>query len=244
MSSRADLLLVSRGLADSRTRARGLIEAGLVFAAGRRVDKPSATLADDVEIELRGQGHPWVSRGGVKLAFGLDQFDLSPAGRICLDLGASTGGFTDVLLSRGASRVYAVDVGHGQLADRVREHPAVVSLEKTDARAIDDATVPERPSAITADLAFISLTLALPAALAHAAEGSWLLALIKPQFEAGLGKVGKGGIVRDHRDREAACRRVVDSVAASPGWSVIGVVDSPITGGDGNQEYLLGAYKL
>lgn len=244
MPSRLDLLLVAQGHAESRSRARALIEAGLVFGDGRRLDKPSQMLPDDATVEVRGRDHPWVSRGGVKLARGLDAFGFSPSARVCLDLGASTGGFTDVLVARGAAQVYALDVGRGQMAERLRAHPAVTLLEKTDARAVSPALLPCRPGAVTADLAFISLVVALPAALAHAAPGAWLVALVKPQFEVGRERVGKGGIVRDARDREAACRRVMDHVAAADGWSVLGVVPSPISGGDGNEEFLLGAQKL
>ncbi len=242
-ADRADRALVARGLVESRTRAQALIAAGLVRCDGRPVAKPSEEIAAAAELSVTGRDHPWVSRGGVKLAAALDAFGLEPAGRICLDLGASTGGFVDVLLGRGAARVYAVDVGQGQLAARLRADPRVVSLEKTDARALSPALVPEPLDLLSADLSFISLPRALPAALSLVAPGGRLVALVKPQFEAGRAAVGKGGIVRDEAARRAAVAKVRDWLAAQPGWTVAGLIDSPIAGGDGNREALLCARK-
>jgi 23S rRNA (cytidine1920-2'-O)/16S rRNA (cytidine1409-2'-O)-methyltransferase len=238
---RADQLLVDRGLADSRTRAQALIRAGRVFAGERRVDKPGEALSADAALDLRGLDHPWVSRGGVKLAHGLDHFGLDPAGRVALDVGASTGGFTDVLLHRGAKRVYAVDVGYGQLAWSLRNDPRVVVLEKTNARALTTAEVPEPVDAIVCDASFISLRTVLPAALALAVPDAWLIALIKPQFEAGRDQVGKGGVVRDPAVHAAVCDAIRAWLGGLPGWSVLGIAESPITGPKGNKEFLIAA---
>jgi 23S rRNA (cytidine1920-2'-O)/16S rRNA (cytidine1409-2'-O)-methyltransferase len=238
---RADELLVAKGLAESRSRAQALILAGLVFVGSRRVDKPGQRLGEDSPLSLKERDHPWVSRGGVKLAHGLDAFAIDPAGLVCLDLGASTGGFTDVLLARGAARVYAVDVGHGQLAWRLRQDPRVVVLERTNARALSATLVPEPVGLIVCDVSFIGLTLALPAALALAAEEAALVALIKPQFEAGREHVGKGGVVRDLEVHSAVCAGIEAWLAARPGWRVLGVCESPITGPSGNVEFLIAA---
>ncbi|WP_375592723.1 TlyA family RNA methyltransferase [Algihabitans albus] len=243
MRQRADRLLVARGLAESRNRAQALIAAGLVLCNGRPLGKPSQELEETAELTVTGRDHPWVSRGGVKLEAGLEAFGLNPAGSVCLDLGASTGGFVDVLLSRGAARVYAVDVGRGQLAGRLRDDPRVCSLERTDARELTQSHLPEPPGLISADLSFISLTLALPAALALAAPDAELIALVKPQFEAGRGAVGKGGILRDSTVRKAAIARVRDWLGSQPDWTVKGAIDSPIAGGDGNLEALIWGAK-
>jgi 23S rRNA (cytidine1920-2'-O)/16S rRNA (cytidine1409-2'-O)-methyltransferase len=243
MKSRLDHLLVERGLAESRTRAQALILAGVVFSGERRLDKPGLTIARDAPLEVRGRDHPWVSRGGVKLAHALDRFAIDPAGSVCLDVGASTGGFTDVLLSRGAARVYAVDVGRGQLAWELRIDPRVVLLEGVNARDLTRALIPEPIDLIVCDVSFISVTLALPAALMLAAPGARLIALIKPQFEAGREQVGKGGIVRDPAVRQKVCERIADWLAVQPGWRVSGLVDSPIAGAEGNQEYLIAAVR-
>lgn len=240
---RLDQLLVERGLAESRARAQALIRAGVVFAGERRLDKPGLAVPADTEIVVRGRDHPWVSRGGVKLAYALDHFGVDPADRVCLDIGASTGGFTHVLLARGARRVYAVDVGHGQLAWPLRQDPRVIVRERVNARYLSRAEVPEAVSLIVCDVSFISLTRVLPAALALAAPGAELLALIKPQFEAGRGEVGRGGIVRDAGVRAEVCRRIATWLEAQPGWRVRGLVDSPITGADGNIETFLCAQK-
>ena len=241
--SRIDQLLVERGLAESRTRAQALIMAGLVYAGEKRLEKPGQTVANDTDIEVRGRDHPWVSRGGLKLDHALTAFGIDVAGRIALDLGASTGGFTDVLLSRGAAKVYAVDVGHGQLAWALRQDERVVVLEKTNVRALTAQQIPEAPAILVADLSFISIMLALPAAMALAAPGALLVSLIKPQFEAGAGQVGKGGIVRDPTVHEAVCATVRAWLADEMGWEVIGLVESPVTGTDGNREFLIAAEK-
>ncbi|MBL8658320.1 MAG: TlyA family RNA methyltransferase [Rhodospirillales bacterium] len=238
---RADELVLARGLAESRARAQALILAGLVYADARRIDKPGQRLGDDSKITVKGRDHPWVSRGGVKLAHGLDRFAIDPAGLVCLDLGASTGGFTDVLLARGAARVYAVDVGHGQLAWRLRQDPRVVVLERTNARDLGPAAVPEPVGLVVCDVSFIGLATALPAALALAAGDAALIALIKPQFEAGRAEVGKGGVVRDPAVHRAVCAAVESWLAARPGWRVLGICESPITGPSGNIEFLIGA---
>jgi 23S rRNA (cytidine1920-2'-O)/16S rRNA (cytidine1409-2'-O)-methyltransferase len=238
---RADQLLVDRGLAESRARAQALILAGGVRQGERRVDKPGDLLPADAELAVKTAGHPWVSRGGIKLAHGLDQFAIAPAGLACLDLGASTGGFTDVLLSRGAARVYAVDVGHGQLAWSLRNDPRVVVLERTNARHLGRGQVPEPVGLIVCDVSFISLLTVLPPALALAAPGARLVALIKPQFEVGKGRVGKGGVVRDPALHASVCDKVKGWLAEQPGWSVLGVSESPIRGPEGNVEFLIGA---
>ncbi|MFG1397221.1 TlyA family RNA methyltransferase [Roseixanthobacter pseudopolyaromaticivorans] len=237
---RIDKLLVARGLFDSRARAQAAILAGQVHADGKQVAKPSDEVAEDAAIEAQDI-HPFVSRGGLKLEAALDAFAIDPAGRVALDVGASTGGFTDVLLRRGARRVYAVDVGHDQFHARLRGHPDVVLLEGTDARSLDREKVPEPVDLVVIDVSFISLALVLPAALALAAPGARLAALVKPQFEAGPAHVRKG-IVRDAAIHAAVCARVRESVEAL-GWSVTGLIPSPITGGDGNHEFLIGAVK-
>jgi 23S rRNA (cytidine1920-2'-O)/16S rRNA (cytidine1409-2'-O)-methyltransferase len=238
---RLDQLLVERGLAESRARAQALIIVGRVFSGDRRLDKPGMPMAKDAALAVKGRDHPWVSRGGVKLAHALDHFDIDPAGLVCLDVGASTGGFTDVLLSRHAARVYAVDVGRGQLAWKLRSDSRVILLERVNVRHLTRALTPEPIGLIVCDVSFISLTLALPAALALAAPGARLIALVKPQFEAGPAQVGKGGIVRDPDVRREVCDRISAWVAAQPGWRVSGFIESPISGADGNQEYLLAA---
>jgi 23S rRNA (cytidine1920-2'-O)/16S rRNA (cytidine1409-2'-O)-methyltransferase len=240
---RVDTLLVERGLAESRARAQALVLAGLVWSDGQRLDKPGISLADDTPLEVRGREHPWVSRGGVKLAHALDHFVLDPAGAVALDIGASTGGFTDVLLTRGARRVYAVDVGHGQLAWKLRQDARVTVLERTNARHLTREQIPEPPDFVVCDASFISLTTVLPAALALAAPVARLVALIKPQFEVGKGKVGKGGVVRDPALHREVCERITAWLAAQPGWHVEGVTQSPIQGPEGNIEFLVYARR-
>jgi 23S rRNA (cytidine1920-2'-O)/16S rRNA (cytidine1409-2'-O)-methyltransferase len=240
---RLDKLLVERGLVESRARAQALVQAGLVWSGETRLDRSAAILAADAPLEVRGRDHPWVSRGGVKLAHALDHFAVNPAGAIALDIGASTGGFTEVLLSRGARRVYAVEVGHGQLAEKLRRDARVVALERRNARDLTRADIAEAPDIIVCDASFISLTAVLPAALALAAPGVRLIALIKPQFEAGKGAVGKGGVVRDADLRREICERIAAWLAAQPGWEVLGLVESPLLGGDGNVEFLIYATK-
>lgn len=238
---RLDQALVARGLVETRAKAQALILAGAVYSGEKRLDKPGEAVADDAALEVRGKPHPWVSRGGLKLVKGLDHFGFDPAGRICLDVGASTGGFTDVLLSRGAARVYAVDVGHGQLDWKLRNDPRVVVLEKTNARHLTRSEVPDEIGAVVCDASFIGLETVLPAPLALAGPGAFAVALIKPQFEVGKGRVGKGGVVRDAALHEEVCQRIERWFASQPGWSVLGVVESPITGPDGNVEFLIGA---
>jgi 23S rRNA (cytidine1920-2'-O)/16S rRNA (cytidine1409-2'-O)-methyltransferase len=230
---------MDQGLAGSREKAQALILAGLVSCAGKRIDKPGQQLAADATVELKGQRHPWVSRGGVKLAHAVEQFRICVDGAVALDIGVSTGGFTDVLLSRGAKRVYAVDVGHGQLAWKLRQDPRVVVHERLNARYLTREHVPEPVDIITCDASFISLATVLPASLALAAERADLVALVKPQFEAGREHVGKGGVVRDLSVHEEVCQRAAAWIAAQPGWSVVGIVESPVLGPEGNREFLL-----
>jgi len=239
---RADQLLVDRGLAESRTRAQALIMAGLVFAGDRKIDKPGQQLAEEVALDVRGRDHPWVSRGGIKLAHGLDHFGWDVTGAVAIDVGSSTGGFTDVLLTRGAARVYAVDSGTNQLAWKLRQDARVIVLEQTSARILTAAHIPEPVDLIVCDASFIGLAKVLDVPMGFARDEARLLALVKPQFEAGREEVGKGGVVRD----PAVHKRVCDEVAAwveSRGWQVEGVVESPITGPEGNIEFLLGAKR-
>jgi 23S rRNA (cytidine1920-2'-O)/16S rRNA (cytidine1409-2'-O)-methyltransferase len=240
---RLDTLLVERGLAETRTKAQALVLAGAVWSGDRRLDKPGTPTAEDEPLELRGRDHPWVSRGGQKLAHALDQFSIDPAGLVALDIGASTGGFTHVLLSRGARRVYAVDVGHGQLAWSLRQDERVVVRERTNARYLTAEHVPEPPQIITCDASFIGLETILPAPLALAAPGARLVALIKPQFEVGAARVGKGGVVRDPALHREVCERICAWLAARPGWQVEGVTESPIKGPEGNIEFLVAARR-
>ena len=237
---RADRLLVERGLFDSRAKAQAAIAAGLVTANAAPVRKASEEIAVDAALSAT-PAHPYVSRGGVKLAAALDHFKFDPQGRICLDVGASTGGFTQVLLERGAKCVYAVDVGHGQLHESLRGRPEIVSLEQTDTRTLSAAQLNEPPDLVTVDVSFISLKLALPPALALAKPPAQLIALIKPQFEAGRAQAKKG-IVRDPAVHAAVCDDI-SAFVASLGWRVLGIIPSPIAGGDGNAEFLLGAAK-
>lgn len=239
---RADVFLVEQGYAKSRSEAQAAIKAGLVKADGRLLARPSQAIATASRIEYR-KPHPFVSRAGTKLAFALDHFHLSPRGRICLDLGASTGGFTQVLLERGAARVYAFDVGRGQMEESIAGDPRVVSREGINARDLCAADLPEPVGTLTADLSFISLKLALKPALSLVQAGAWAILLVKPQFEVGRSRVGKGGIVRAAAMREAALQDMVGFIAGKAGWHVLGSVESPIQGGDGNIEYLLAASK-
>lgn len=240
---RADQLLVERGLAESRARAQALILAGLVYAGDRRIDKAGDQIAAEAALMVKGRDHPWVSRGGVKLAHALDHFAIEISGRIALDIGASTGGFTDVLLDRDARRVYAVDVGHGQLAWKLRQDPRVVVHERLNARSLSREHVPEAVDIITCDASFIGLATVLPAPLALAAQRALLVALVKPQFEAGRDHVGKGGVVRDPAIHVAVCDRAAAWIAIQPGWAVKGIVESPILGPEGNREFFLYARR-
>jgi 23S rRNA (cytidine1920-2'-O)/16S rRNA (cytidine1409-2'-O)-methyltransferase len=240
---RADQALVELGLAESRTRAQALILAGKVWSGGARVAKAGDLLAEGAALEVRGQDHPWASRGGLKLDHALQHFRLSPSGLTCLDIGASTGGFTSVLLHHGAMRVYAVDVGHGQLDWKLRQDPRVVVRERVNARYLSPEQVPEPVQALVCDASFIGLATVLPAPLALCAPGAWAVALIKPQFEAGPGQVGKGGVVRDPAVHRAVVARITEWWSALPGWSVEGVTESPITGPEGNREFLIAAKR-
>lgn len=238
-TQRADVALVERGLVETRARAQALILAGKVYSGTRRIDKAGHTIAADTPLHLKGQDHPWVSRGGLKLAAALEHFIIDSRGWVALDIGASTGGFTDVLLSRGATRVYAVDVGHGQLAWKLRQDARVVVLERTNARYLTPAEVPEVVDAVVCDASFIGLATVLPAALALARPGAWLVALVKPQFEVGKQRVGKGGVVRDPALHAEVCATAQQWLATQPGWQVVGLCDSPILGPEGNREFLL-----
>ncbi|HEY1250446.1 MAG TPA: TlyA family RNA methyltransferase [Thermoanaerobaculia bacterium] len=237
--TRLDVLLVERGLAPTREKAQAMILAGLVEVAGRRVEKAGEAVDPDAPLTVAGPAHPYVSRGGVKLAAALDAFAIDPAGRICLDVGASTGGFTDCLLQRGAARVYAVDVGHGQLDARLRADPRVIVRERVNARRLSEADVPEPVDLAVVDVSFISLRLILPAVVARLGPGGVAVLLVKPQFEAGRREVPRGGVVRSEETR----RRVVSEIEAlgrELRLEAIGALPSPIRGARGNAEFLLG----
>lgn len=239
---RIDQLLVDRGLAESRNRAQALVMAGLVFVGERKIDKAGQQVADDAQIEVRGRDHPWVSRGGIKLAHGLDHFGWDVSGAVAIDVGSSTGGFTDVLLTRGAARVYAVDSGTNQLAWKLRQDDRVIVHEQTSARVLTAAHIPELVDLIVCDASFIGLAKVLEVPLLFAKPAARALVLVKPQFEAGREEVGKGGVVRD----PVVHARVCDEVAAwfvQQGWRVVGVDRSPITGPEGNVEFLLAAQR-
>jgi 23S rRNA (cytidine1920-2'-O)/16S rRNA (cytidine1409-2'-O)-methyltransferase len=240
--ARADQMLVDRGLAESRAKAQALILAGLVFSGERKIEKAGQTLADDSPLEVRGREHPWVSRGGIKLAHALEHFGWDVAGAVALDVGSSTGGFTDVLLQKGAAKVFAVDVGTNQLAWKLRQDPRVVVHEKTNARYLTDAVVAEPVDMIVCDASFISLAKVLDSALGFAKPGGRLVALVKPQFEAERGEIGKGGVVRDPAVHERVCRAAAEWLQ-SRGWAVEGVAESPIKGPEGNVEFLLAARR-
>ncbi|MBL6927683.1 MAG: TlyA family RNA methyltransferase [Rhodospirillales bacterium] len=238
---RIDQLLVERGLAESRARAQAMVMAGLVYSQTRRLDKPGHQIAQDAPLEIKGQDHPWVSRGGLKLDHALTHFAIDPRGLVCLDVGASTGGFTEVLLSHGAGRVYAVDVGRGQLAWKLRGDERVIVLEKTNARHLTPAQIPDPVHMVVCDASFIGLEIVLPAPLALCAPGAILVSLIKPQFEVGKGRVGKGGVVRDAALHDEVCAKISDWLSSLPGWQVLGLTESPIKGPEGNKEFLIAA---
>ena len=241
--ARVDQLLADRGLAESRTRAQALILGGRVFSGERRIDKAGEMLSGATPLEVRGNLHPWVSRGGLKLAHALSHFRLSPAGLTCLDIGASTGGFTDVLLEHGANRVHAIDVGHGQLAWKLRGNPRVTVHERTNARHLTAEALgdPSPAGALVCDASFIGLRTLLPAPLALCGPHAWAIALIKPQFEAGPELVGRRGVVRDPAVHAAVCATIVEWWNTRPGWTVVGLTESPITGPEGNHEFLIAA---
>jgi len=240
---RLDQLLVDRGLAESRSRAQALIMAGNVYSDTKRLDKAGSQVKADIAIELKGQDHPWVSRGGLKLAKGLAHFGVPAQGAVCLDIGASTGGFSDVLLTNGAAKVYAVDVGHGQLAWKLRQDARVVVMEKTNARTLSKAVIVDPIDLVVCDASFIGLETVLPAALALVKPGGHVIALIKPQFEVGKGRVGKGGVVRDPDLHAEVCQRIEAWLNGLPGWRVLGITESPIKGPEGNVEFLICAIK-
>lgn len=243
MKNRADQLLVERGLAESRARAQALILAGKVFSGEHRIAKAGDLLAPDAPLRVQGQDYPWVSRGGLKLAHALETFDLSPKGRVCLDVGASTGGFTHVLLAHGAARVHSVDVGHGQLAWSLRNDPRVVVHERTNARYLDAKTIPDPIEVLVCDASFIGLATLLPSPLTLCAPGAWAVALVKPQFEAGPEAVGSKGVVRDPAVHRAVCERVRSWWSGRDGWRVKALTESPVTGPEGNREFLIAAVK-
>jgi 23S rRNA (cytidine1920-2'-O)/16S rRNA (cytidine1409-2'-O)-methyltransferase len=237
---RADILLVERGLFESRARAQAAIEAGLVTANGKAVAKPSETVALDAELQAQ-PAHPFVSRGGVKLAGALEQYPIGIEGHVCLDVGASTGGFTEVLLANGANLVFSIDVGREQLHASLRGHPKVVSMEETDIRDFEGKRLPMRPDVVVIDVSFISMKAVLPVALSLAASPMHLLALIKPQFEAAR-KHSKRGIIRNAMVHQEICEDIA-GLAASLGCSDIKVFPSSIAGGDGNLEFFIGARR-
>lgn len=239
---RLDQLLVARGLAESRTRAQALVMAGVVFAGESKLAKPGQQIAEDAAIEVRRRDHPWVSRGGVKLAHALDFFDLDPAGAAAMDIGSSTGGFTDVLLTRGAAHVFAVDSGTNQLAWKLRQDPRVTVLEQTSARILTSALIDTACDWVVCDASFISLAKVLERPLELAAQRCRLVALIKPQFEVGRAEVGKGGVVRDPALHAHVCQEVQAWLEVA-GWQVQGIVESPITGPEGNVEFLVSARR-
>uniref|UniRef100_A0A832A0F1 TlyA family RNA methyltransferase n=1 Tax=Desulfacinum infernum TaxID=35837 RepID=A0A832A0F1_9BACT len=242
-SERLDKLLAQRGLAPSREKAQALILAGCVWVDGQPVTQSGRKVREDARIEIHGRDHPYVSRGGVKLAHALETFGLEVSGLTAMDVGASTGGFTDCLLQRGARKVYAVDVGYGQLAWTLRRDPRVVVLERQNIRSLDPATIPEPIQCAVVDVSFISLRLVLPKVVAFLAQESFLVALIKPQFEAGREHVGKGGVVKDPAVHEEVCRSVAGAVEAL-GFHVLGITPSPILGPKGNREFLLAARRV
>ena len=243
MKIRLDQLLVDRGLVESKSRAQALIMAGLVYTGEKRLDKPGQPVTEDLQVDLRGQDHPWVSRGGLKLTKAIESFPILPEGKVAIDVGASTGGFTDVLIQNGAAKVYSVDVGQGQLAWKLRQDPRVVVLEKTNARHLTADQIPEPVDLVVCDASFIGLQTVLPAGLSLCAPGAFAVALIKPQFEAGPGQVGKGGVVRDPEIHAEVCARIESWFSALPGWTVRGIVESPIKGPEGNIEFLIAAEK-
>ncbi|HEX4171907.1 MAG TPA: TlyA family RNA methyltransferase, partial [Acetobacteraceae bacterium] len=217
--------------------------AGIVYSRERRIDKAGEAVADDAEIEVRGRDHPWVSRGGLKLAHAIENFAINPTGLTALDIGASTGGFTNVLLAHGAAKVHAVDVGHGQLAWRLRSDPRVVVYERTNARYLTGESIADSITALVCDASFIGLETLLPAPLGLCASGAWAVALIKPQFEAGAAAVGSRGVVRDPAIHRAVCDRISGWWERQPGWRVLGMTESPITGPEGNREFLIAAER-
>jgi 23S rRNA (cytidine1920-2'-O)/16S rRNA (cytidine1409-2'-O)-methyltransferase len=239
---RIDQLLVARGLAESRARAQALVMAGLVYAGDRRVEKSGQQVAEDAEISVKGRDHPWVSRGGIKLAHAIEHFGLDPSGAVAMDIGSSTGGFTDVLLQKGAAHVFAVDSGTNQLAWKLRQDDRVTVHEQTSARILTEAHITRPIDIVVCDASFIALDKVLPVPMSFARPGAWLAALIKPQFEVGKDQIGKGGVVRDPELHRAVCDRVMRWLE-SIDWPVTGLTQSPITGPSGNIEFLVAAQK-
>lgn len=238
---RLDILMVERNLVDTRTKAQALIAAGKVYSNEVKLDKPGHMVTDNIPLTIREAEHPWVSRGGMKLAHALKHFAVNPTGKTCLDIGASTGGFTDVLLTNGAKKIYAVDVGHGQLDWKLRQDSRVIVLEKTNARNLDSSIIPDAPELIVCDASFISLKTILPASLALASAKATLISLIKPQFEVGKGNVGKGGVVRDEKLHQAVCEDIEKWIDGLLHWKVLGITESPVRGPKGNIEFLIAA---
>jgi 23S rRNA (cytidine1920-2'-O)/16S rRNA (cytidine1409-2'-O)-methyltransferase len=243
MKKRADILAAEQGLAEDAAKAGILIMAGTIYADTKRIDKPGQLLADGTILRLKGREHPWVSRGGLKLVKGLDESGFDPSGLVCMDVGCSTGGFTDVLLSRGAAKVYAVDVGYGQLAQKLRNDPRVVVLERTNARHLTPEQIPEPMGMIVCDASFIGLRTVLPTPMSFAAPGAFLVALIKPQFEVPKRFLEKGVVHDPERHREV-CAEMAEWLDAREGWSVRGIYQSPIKGPEGNIEFLLTAVRV
>jgi 23S rRNA (cytidine1920-2'-O)/16S rRNA (cytidine1409-2'-O)-methyltransferase len=243
LKKRLDVILHEQGFAESRAKAQAIIMAGLVWSGDKRLDKAGEQCAEDIALEVRGQSMKWVSRGGLKLEHALEVFKTPIHNKICLDIGASTGGFSDVLLSMGAEKVYAVDVGYGQLHEKIRSNDKVVILEKTNARYLDASTIPEPPQVVVCDASFISLKKILPASLALASNDAELLALIKPQFEVEKGQVGKGGVVRDEALRNQICQGITEWLNDEMKWVVKGITASPILGPKGNKEFIICASR-
>jgi len=236
---RVDVALVERGLVESRTKAQALIMAGVVYSGETKISKAGQQIKDDTALDVRGKDHPWVSRGGLKLEKGLKEFSVDVNGAVVIDVGSSTGGFSDVALTNGAAKIYAVDVGRGQLAWKLRNDERVVVMEKTNARYLTDEEIPESVDLVVCDASFISLKTVLPAALSFVKSGGALIALIKPQFEVGRDNVGKGGVVRDPDLHAAVCEDIRLWLDAMPNWRAIGVTESPIKGPEGNVEFLI-----
>lgn len=240
---RVDVALVDRGLVETRSKAQALIMAGVVYSGETKITKAGHQIKEDTALEVRGKDHPWVSRGGLKLEKGLREFSLDMSDAVVIDVGSSTGGFTDVVLTNGAAKVYAVDVGRGQLAWKLRNDDRVVVLEKTNARYLTDEHIPEPVDVVVCDASFISLKTVLPAALSFVKSGGALIALIKPQFEVGRDNVGKGGVVRDPTLHVAVCDEIRAWLDSLPDWRVVGVTESPIKGPEGNIEFLICGIK-
>jgi 23S rRNA (cytidine1920-2'-O)/16S rRNA (cytidine1409-2'-O)-methyltransferase len=240
---RLDELLVERGLAENTAKAQAIVMAGKVFSGEQKLTSAGGKVAADLEVTVRGADHPWVSRGGLKLAHGLAHFPFDPKGRVCIDVGCSTGGFTDVLLTHGAAKVYAVDVGYGQLAHKLRTDSRVVVMERTNARHVDRTQIPDDIGAVVCDASFIGLRSVLPASIALTSPDAWLIALIKPQFEVAKDQVGEKGVVRDPALHAEVCDMITSWINAQEGWRLEGVTKSPITGPEGNIEFLMGARR-